>query len=148
MHGTPVRARSRQQKKPRRLDIASVAFLRTGLELYLLTIVSVALLVTPPYDALMPALIFLLVVVVVILNSAELAPAGTVMFAGTTAFAGLLLVSFTTTGLDVTLSSITVPTEIDPPTTVLGFKVSDKSAAGAVGAGAVTVSVADLLAPA
>jgi hypothetical protein len=93
----------------------------------------------------MLALIFLLVVVVLILKVAELAPAGTVTFAGTVALVGLLLVSVTSKGVEVILLSVTVPTELDPPTTVLGFKVRDESAAGA---GALTVSVADLFTPA
>lgn len=93
----------------------------------------------------MLALIFLLVVVVVMLNVAELAPAGTVTFAGTIALAGLLLVSVTTKGLDVILLSVTVPTELDPPTTVVGFKVKEESAAGT---GALTVRVVDLFTPA
>ena len=93
----------------------------------------------------MLALSFLLVVVVVILKVAELAPAGTVTFAGTIALVGLLLVRVITDGLDVTLLSLTVPTELDPPTTVVGLKVKDESAAGAA---ALTVSVADLFTPA
>jgi len=93
----------------------------------------------------MLALTFLLVVVVAILNVAELAPAGTVTFAGPLALVGLLLLRLTTKGLDVTLLSVTVPTELDPPTTVVGFKVRDESATGA---GALTVRVADLFTPA
>jgi hypothetical protein len=93
----------------------------------------------------MLALIFLLVVVVLILKVAELAPAGTVTFAGTVALVGLLLVSVTSKGVEVILLSVTVPTELDPPTTVVGFKARDESAAGA---GALTVSVADLFTPA
>ena len=112
---------------------------------YLRTIVKDALLVTPLYDALMPALIFLLVLAVVILKVAALPPAGTVTFAGTIALVGLLLVSLTTKGLEVTLFSCTVPTELDPPTTVVGFKVRDESAADT---GALTVSAADLFTPA
>ena len=108
-------------------------------------IVRVALFVTPPYDAVMLALILLLTLVVVMLNVAELAPAGTVTFAGTLAFVGLLLASVTTKALAVALSRITVPTELDPPTTVVGFNVKDARAAGA---GAVTVSVVDLFMPA
>ena len=95
----------------------------------------------------MLALILLLTLVVVMLNVAELAPAGTVTFAGTFAFVGLLLASVTTKALVVALSSVTVPTALDPPTTVGGFNVRDASAAGA-DAGAVTVSVEDLFTPA
>ena len=93
----------------------------------------------------MLALIFLLVVVVEIWKVADLAPAGTVTLAGTIALVGLLLVRVTTKGIDVTLFSFTVPTELDPPTTVLGFKLRDDSTAGA---GALTVRVTDLFTPA
>jgi hypothetical protein len=79
------------------------------------------------------------------LNVAELAPAGTVTVAATAAFFGLLLATVTTTGVDVTLLRITVPTTLDPPTTVFGFKVSDSNIAGVAG---LTVNVADLLMPA
>ena len=94
----------------------------------------------------MVALIFLLVAVVVMLNATELAPAGTVTLAGTVAFVGFVLERVTRTGLDVILLRATVPTELVPPTTVLGFKVRDESTAGTMGA--VTVTVADLLTPA
>ena len=92
----------------------------------------------------MLALIFLLVDVVAMLKVAELAPAGTVTFAGTMALAGLLLFNVTTTALAVTLFSVTVPTEPEPPTTVEGLKLKDVSAAGACG---LTVIVADLFTP-
>lgn len=92
----------------------------------------------------MLAVIFLLVDAVVTLKVAELAPAGTVTFAGTLALAGLLLVSFTTTGSAVTLFSVTVPTEFEPPTTVVGFNVREESTAGA---GGLTVIVVDLFTP-
>jgi hypothetical protein len=90
------------------------------------------------------AVIFLLVAVVVMLKVPELAPAGTVTFAGTLALVGLLLVSVTTTAPEVILLSVTVPTELVPPTTVVGFKVTDESAAGD---GAFTVIVVDLFTP-
>ena len=66
-----------------------------------------------------------------ILKVAELAPAGTVTFAGTIALVGLLLVSATNKGVEVILLSVTIPTELDPPTTVVGFKVREESAPGA-----------------
>jgi len=92
----------------------------------------------------MLALIFLFVDAVVILKLAELAPAGTVTFAGTLALVGLLLASVTTSALAVTLFSVTVPTEVEPPTTVFGFRVRDESTAGA---GGLTVIVVDLFTP-
>ena len=93
----------------------------------------------------MVALIVLLVVVVLMLKAAELAPAGTVTLAGIIAFFGLLLASETITGLEVTLLSVTVPTELEPPTTVFGFTLKDSSATGTAG---LTVNVTDLLMPA
>ena len=92
----------------------------------------------------MLALIFLLVVVVLILKAAELAPAGTVTFAGTIALVRLVLVSVTTTALVAALLNVTVPTELEPPTTVVGFKFRLESTAGA---GGLAVTVADLFAP-
>jgi hypothetical protein len=94
----------------------------------------------------MLALIFLLVGFVLMLKSAELAPAGTVTLAGTIAFVGLLLARVMTTGFDVILLRVTVPTELEPPTTVFGFKVKDSNASAA-GAGGLTVNVADLVMP-
>jgi hypothetical protein len=97
------------------------------------------------YDALMLALILLLTVVVATLKVAELAPAGTVTVAGTTAFDGLLLASVTTKPpAGAALVIVTVPVEFDPPTTVVGLKVTVESAAGTEG---FTVSVADLVSP-
>jgi len=92
----------------------------------------------------MLALILLLVAAVAILNVAELAPAGTVTLTGTVAFAGLLLVRFTRTALDVTLLSVTVPTAVEPPTTVVGFSVRPESAAGVTG---LTANVVDFVTP-
>lgn len=89
-------------------------------------------------------MIFLLVDAVVITKVAELTPAGMVTFGGTAAFVGLLLESETMIGVGVTLLSVTVPTELDPPTTVFGFTVNNESAAGVLG---LTVSVADLFIP-
>lgn len=79
------------------------------------------------------------------LKAAELVPAGTVTLAGIIAFFGLLLASETITGLEVTLLSVTVPTELEPPTTVFGFTLKDSSATGTAG---LTVNVTDLLMPA
>jgi hypothetical protein len=95
----------------------------------------------------MVALIFLLVAVVLMLKVAELAPAGTVTLAGTTAFIGLLLVTETISGVEVTLLRATFPTELEPPTTVLGLKLKDSNTTG-VGAGGLTVNVADFVMPA
>ena len=111
---------------------------------YFLTIVKLVLLLTPPYDAPILTVTFLFVGAVLMLKLAELAPAGTVTFAGTDALTGSLLVSAITTVVAVTLLSVTVPTELEPPITVLGFRVSEVSTAG----GATdTVNVADLVTP-
>jgi hypothetical protein len=134
-----------QNKKPRTALHRAWLGLESGFWIYLRVIVRVALFVTPLYDAVMLALILLLTLVVVMLNVAELAPAGTVTFAGTLALIGLLLARVTTKLLEVALSRVTVPTELDPPTTIEGFKVKEASAGGA---GAVTVSVVDLFTPA
>ncbi len=97
------------------------------------------------YDALMLTMVFLFTAVVATLNVAELAPAGTLTFAGTIAFVGLLLVSVTTKPpVGAAWVKVTVPTEFDPPTTVVGLNVSEESAAGEAG---FTVSVADLVTP-
>ena len=102
-------------------------------------------MLSPPYEAAILALTFLFVGAVLMLKVTELAPAGTVTLAGTDALEGLLLVRAITIGVEVTLLSVTVPTEFEPPTTVFGFRVSEERAAGDA---AVTVSVADLLTPA
>jgi len=93
----------------------------------------------------MLALILLFTLAVATLKVAELAPAGTVTLAGTIAFVGLLLASVTTKPpVGAAWVKVTVPTEFDPPTTVVGLKVSEESAAGAAG---FTVSVVDLVTP-
>src|SRR6266513_182170 len=93
----------------------------------------------------MLTLVFLFTVVAT-LNVAELAPAGTVTLGGTLARVELLLARFTNTPpVGAALVRFTVPVEVEPPTTVDGLSVRDESAAGA---GAFTVSAADLLTPA
>lgn len=82
----------------------------------------------------MLAMTFLFVVFVVIVKVAEVAPAATVTFAGTVARAGLLLVSaMVAPPAGAALLSFTVPVEGDPPTTVVGLRLSDDSTAGAAG---------------
>jgi Na+-transporting methylmalonyl-CoA/oxaloacetate decarboxylase gamma subunit len=79
------------------------------------------------------------------LKVAELAPGAMLTLAGTVATV-LLVVSATIAPLaGAGLVRVTVPTEVEPPTTLDGFSVSDESTAGAA---AVTVRVADLLTPA
>ena len=112
---------------------------------YRLTIVNVALLFTPPYDAVTLTLTFLLVEVVVTVNAAELAPAAIVTLGGTFARVELLLARvITTPPAGAALLRVTVPVEFEPPTTVVGLSVRDASAAGEAG---FTVNGADLLIP-
>jgi hypothetical protein len=92
----------------------------------------------------MLAVILLLVAVVVMSKIAELVPAGTVTVAGTLAFVGLLLIRVTTALLGVILLSVTVPTELEPPITDVGFKARAESAADV---DAVTTTVANLFTP-
>ena len=93
----------------------------------------------------MLTLTFLLVTVVATLKVVEIAPPGTVTVAGTVALAGLLLARLTIRPPGgATLVSVTVPTELVPPTTVDGFSTTDESAAEGAG---FTVMVADLLTP-
>ena len=88
--------------------------------------------------------VFLLVVLVTMLNVAELEPAAIVTLAGTVASVVLLLVSvIVAPPAGAALSSFTVPVEGDPPTTVVGLSVNEESTAGAAG---LTVRAADLLA--
>ena len=98
---------------------------------YLLWRVSVALFVTPLKEAFIVITVLLLTRIVVRVNCAALAPAGTLTLTGTPAFVGLLLVSVTTTPpTGASPVRVTVPTEFPPPMTVAGFTVSDESAGG------------------
>ena len=91
-------------------------------------------------------MVFLLVVLVTTLKVAELAPGAMLTLPGTVATVVLLLVSVTTAPLVAAgLARVTVPTEVEPPTTLNGFSVSYESTAGAA---AFTVRFADLLTPA
>jgi len=77
-----------------------------------------------------------------IVNVAALTPEATVTLEGTVATEGLLLLSDTEIPpLGAAPVSFTVPVEPAPPTTVLGASDSE------LNAGAVTVSVADLIEP-
>lgn len=93
----------------------------------------------------MLALILLFVLAVTTLKLTELAPAGTATFGGTFARAGLLLLSATTNPPGgAALLNVMVPTEFEPPTTVVGFKARDERTAGAA---AFTAIIADLVTP-
>ena len=92
----------------------------------------------------MLATTFLLVVFVVIVKVAEVAPAATVTLAGTVARVLLLVSAMVAPPAGAALLSFTVPVEGDPPITVVGLRVNDDSTAGV---GGVTLSAADLLTP-
>jgi hypothetical protein len=81
---------------------------------------------------------------VVTMKLALLAPAGTVMLAGTAATPGLLLERETTAPpLGAGPLRVTVPVEDVPPVTLVGLSVNDEKET----AGGVTVSAADRLTP-
>lgn len=85
---------------------------------------------------------------VVTVNVAAVAPAATVTLAGTRAAAVLLLESTTIAPpAGAAPLNVTVPVEdCTPPTTLVGFSVSEERV-GAGGAAGVTVSEADLVTP-
>src|SRR5687768_2586432 len=108
--------------------------------------VKVALRVTLLCVAVMVALMELVTVPVVMVNMALVAPAAMVTLAGTVATAGLPLVSVTTAPpLGAALLNVTVPCDVLPPVTLVGFSASEESAAGA--GGGVTVSMAVRVVP-
>jgi hypothetical protein len=72
------------------------------------------------------------VVVVVIVNVADVAPAGIVTDAGTRARVALLLRSVTVVAVADARLRVTVPVEETPPRTDVGFKLSALNVAGAV----------------
>jgi hypothetical protein len=87
-------------------------------------------------------------VLVLIVNDAVVAPAATVTLEGTLAAIVLLLESVTTAPPDGAAPlRVTVPVEEFPPITLVGFSVSEESVGDGGDAG-VTVSEADLVAPA
>lgn len=85
---------------------------------------------------------------VVTVNVALVAPAATVTLAGVPATVVLLLERATVAPpVGAAALSVTVPVEdCTPPTTLVGFSVSDERV-GAGGAAVVTVSEADLVTP-
>ncbi len=102
--------------------------------------VSVAFLVTPPAAPEMVTVEVAVTVLVVTVNDAVVAPAGTVTLAGTVATEVLLLLSVTAVPPDgAGALSVTVPVEELPPFTLVGLRASEEIATPAAG---VTVSVA------
>ena len=97
---------------------------------YLLLIVREALLVIPPREAEMLTTIFRLTDTVVTLNVAVVLPANTVTVGGTAALLELLLDKATTKPpAGAGAVSVTVPTELLPPRTLVGLRDRAESAA-------------------
>jgi hypothetical protein len=104
--------------------------------------VSVAVLLTPLYVAVIVTEVAAVTAAVVMLNVAVLAFAAKVIEAGTLAAVELLLVSVTTTPpVGAAPVRVTVPVLEVPPVTAVGLTVTDESAGG------LTVSTAVLLTP-
>src|SRR2546430_13160210 len=110
--------------------------------------VSVAVLVVPPYAALIVTAVEALTALVLTVKLAVVAPAATVTLAGTRAAVVLLLESATAAPPEgAALLKVTVPVDdCVPPVTLVGFSVNADNVAGADAAG-VTVSVAGLVVP-
>jgi len=110
--------------------------------------VNVAVLVVPPYDAVIVTAVDAVTALVLTVNVALVAPAATVTLAGVLAAPVLLLESETAAPPDGAAPlSVTVPVEdCVPPVTVVGFKLSVESVTGG-GAAGFTVSVVVLVVP-
>jgi hypothetical protein len=77
-------------------------------------------------------------------NVADVLPAGTVTLVGTVATAVLLLLNATVVDELGAALNVTVPVELDPPLTLVGFSVTELNVTPA---GALTVSVAFTVLP-
>src|SRR2546430_124580 len=108
--------------------------------------VSVAVLVVPPYAALIVTAVEALTALVLTVKLAVVAPAATVTLAGTRAAVVLLLESATAAPPDgAALLKVTVPVDdCVPPVTLVGFSVNEDNVTGG-GAAGFTVSVAGFL---
>ena len=96
--------------------------------------VSVALWLTAAYPAEMTTFVGTLTAVVATVNVALLAPAGMVTLAGTVAIVVLLLASVTTLPpVGAAPVSVTVPWDVLPPITLVGFSVREESTGDGVG---------------
>jgi hypothetical protein len=96
-------------------------------------IVSVAVLLTPEYVAVMTADVFDLTEVVVTVNVAVFEPAPTVTLEGTLAELFELERATTTPPVGALPVSVTVPVDVAPALTELGERVSEESAGGGTG---------------
>ncbi len=102
--------------------------------------VSVAVLLTPVYDAVMVTDVELVTAVVVTVKFAEAAPGLITTLVGTLATDGLLLVNTTTAPPEgAEPSSITMPLDGLLPTTDVGFRVTEDRLAGFTMSAAVCV---------
>jgi hypothetical protein len=110
--------------------------------------VSVAVLVVPPYAALIVTAVDAVTALVLTVKLAVVAPAATVTLAGTRAAVVLLLASDTTAPPDgAALLKVTVPVDdCVPPVTLVGLSANEDNVTGGGGAG-FTVSVAVLVVP-
>src|SRR3954447_21395464 len=95
----------------------------------------------PPAVALRVTAVLAVTTLVVTLNVVLLAPAATVMLAGTVATVVLLLESVTAVAAVTGAVKLTLPVAFVPPLTVKGLSVTEDSAARLM------VSVADLVTP-
>jgi hypothetical protein len=104
--------------------------------------VSVAFLTTPPIDAEIAGVLFVVTCFVDTINVAKLVPTGTVTVGGTVANIVLLLAKLTVAppaGAD--LFRVTVAVDRVPPITFVGLSASDDTASGTI------VKVVNTLAP-
>jgi hypothetical protein len=90
-------------------------------------IVSVAVLLTPLYVAVMVAVVVVATAAVVMVNVAGVCPAATSTVVGTIAAAALLLKLTVTPPVPAALDNVTVPVEFVPPVTVAGFTETEAS---------------------
>ena len=110
--------------------------------------VSAAVRDTLPNEPAMIAEVKAVTVLVVTVKVALLAPAATVTLAGTVAAAALLESDTTAPPVGAALVNVTLPCDVPPPVTLLGFSANVFRLAGGGGAATgVTVSVPVLLVP-
>jgi hypothetical protein len=108
-------------------------------------IVSIAVLLAPPYVAVMVAEVEVVTALVLTVNVALVALLGTVTLAGTVAADTLLERLTTAPPLGAGPLRVTVPVEVVPPLTLVGLSPTELSVGGVVAG--VIVSIAVLLAP-